>query len=408
MARRTITYSPHAVCTAAGQSNPPWEQILFNQKLKLISLRRSAFGIPCTINVYYSTGTVSISLQHPNMGIIQVFRVECAFKQLKQILFNPRRYGDPEYQYHMNIPTCFPVFLTQLPHKMEKEQLVLSKHVQALKLESENIAAHSNALNYHSNPPLFQRNDFIQEENSNRALGHQWNPFRCHFVTSNQSSVYSDLIYRGSKLSYFIDPRMHEFLENMDLSLVRCLSLLPNGKGYIYTRHDGFSCWNGVGPLDIPEDVDNLLRTRSGHHCRAESLALSQDGRYFLKFANGNMQWVSESNFTKAINCGNVKMVAFGQADHSFVVLYKDGKSAYCCIPSVLAKYLSGNSPYHSSPDFVSLGPKGEFFLRFKDGVSVFGGMGVRMFKAMKDIQGDLREVSFAFENSFTARYNPK
>jgi len=66
--------------------------------LRLVSTTRTHAQVGARINVYYSTGTVGTSLDHPRQGKTQLFRRNVDLAALREILRDPRVHTDKGYQ----------------------------------------------------------------------------------------------------------------------------------------------------------------------------------------------------------------------------------------------------------------------------------------------------------------------
>lgn len=115
------------------------------------------------------------------------------------------------------------------------------------------------------------------------------------------------------------------------------------------------------------------------------------------------------SNLDDAIDAGWVKMIAFGKHWDSYFVLYDNGECAWFSAPQELDNFMKSRRRELPKVDFVSLGPKDQYFLRFADGSWRAKGLTdyERKLIAQTDATGSLREVSFGFGGG-TIRYSPK
>ncbi len=70
-------------------------------------------------------------------------------------------------------------------------------------------------------------------------------------------------VERGSMLGWSASPGMDEALRKFPLRHVRCLTLTPNGEGFLYSMHNVQSFWSSSDPVTLAVDVDHALRTPS-------------------------------------------------------------------------------------------------------------------------------------------------
>jgi hypothetical protein len=88
----------HTVARLAGELG--YSQIQFNKASRVISFGRGQVRI----NVYYTTGTVSTSLDHPVQGKTQLFRRKVDIRSLREIFDNPRMHTGAGYHRRANKP----------------------------------------------------------------------------------------------------------------------------------------------------------------------------------------------------------------------------------------------------------------------------------------------------------------
>lgn len=88
-----------------------------------------------------------------------------------------------------------------------------------------------------------------------------------------------------------------------------------------------------------------------------------------------------------------IKMVAFDERFSSYFILCKDGAYEYEDIPEELTKILSEGSTKRLSVEFVTLGPCGEFYIRFDKGNDFARGFDQHELKLWNEIKGGGREI---------------
>ncbi len=398
------------VRTAAVEANPPWLEVYVDESSKVVSFERTSMGIAYSLNVYFTSGTIGTILEHPAQGKMQLFRTECDVKMLKNIMENPRMHIERGYQRRGPMPVAIAVPLSAVPSDLGTEEQSLDEHLKALDCELEGIAAHRDFLS--KRWEILKAERMKEKPKKNEGIpGKELESERiAEKLLSKEEEIElgNQCMERGSMLAWSAALDMDEALRKIPLRHVRCLTLTPNGKGFLYSMHNGQSFWSSLGPVPLPVDVDNALRTRIGEHCRPEAISLGSFDRYFMQFANGKAQWNGDDEFIAAVEERfDVEMVAFGKCVGSFVVVYENGDIAWREIPKQLKKSFAGREKSQSKSDYISLGPGGEFFVRFKDGSIQYGGMSSEIVKALKEIKGSIREVTFGGDNSFLARYNP-
>ena len=74
------------------------------------------------INVYYTTGTVATSLNHPRQGKTQLFRRNMTLPDLKNIFQNPRVHSGVGYQMIRKNMTWIPTGRSRTTYNMQPEE----------------------------------------------------------------------------------------------------------------------------------------------------------------------------------------------------------------------------------------------------------------------------------------------
>jgi len=86
--------------------------------------------------------------------------------------------------------------------------------------------------------------------------------------------------------------------------------------------------------------------------------------------------------------------------------MYENGRIVYSNIPEKLERYMWKYTKSEKRwPDFISMGPKGQFFIRFTDYLWKCGGMEEKDEDYLYKVKGIVREVSFG-EKGIIVRYN--
>jgi len=81
-----------------------WKNININIPTKLTSYAKLIEDGACRIDVYYTTMTVSISLNHPKKGKTQLHRKHVSDKELETLFQNPRSHTGKGYYNKKGIP----------------------------------------------------------------------------------------------------------------------------------------------------------------------------------------------------------------------------------------------------------------------------------------------------------------
>jgi len=136
-------------------------------------------------------------------------------------------------------------------------------------------------------------------------------------------------------------------------------------------------------------------------------IALGSNDRYYIEFSNGSCQWNGCNMMTALLRYSNRKIqtVAFGNDWHSFIIIYKDGWFDYCDIPDELQQIICTRGSDICDIDCVSIGPKGEYYLRTKDGDAWWGGMHNRNKSRINEIGDRVKFIDFADNDTYLCRY---
>jgi hypothetical protein len=84
-----------------------WKNININVASKLTSYAKMIEEGACRIDVYYTTMTVSISLNHPKKGKTQLHRKHVTDKELEILFKNPRSHTGKGYYNQKGIPVPY-------------------------------------------------------------------------------------------------------------------------------------------------------------------------------------------------------------------------------------------------------------------------------------------------------------
>lgn len=74
-----------------------WTLISINVTSKLVSYKKMIDDSRVRIDIYYTTGTVTVSLNHPKKGKTQLHRRKISDNELKIIFTNPRSHTGKGY-----------------------------------------------------------------------------------------------------------------------------------------------------------------------------------------------------------------------------------------------------------------------------------------------------------------------
>jgi hypothetical protein len=136
-------------------------------------------------------------------------------------------------------------------------------------------------------------------------------------------------------------------------------------------------------------------------------LAMGSLNRYYLQFENGSYEWVASDLFEeKTLAMENIKTVAFGTNFDSFFILSEGGGYSWQGIPEAMNQGMNSNKYRKKIIDDVSLGPDGEWFVRWKDGSWKGGGYSDNISDKLDELkQHSIKKILFGPSESWFVRY---
>jgi hypothetical protein len=153
----------------------------------------------------------------------------------------------------------------------------------------------------------------------------------------------------------------------------------PNAEGCTVMFYDnGSHAWTS----GMPKLLHNKLNGRGDRKKPwPVYLAMGSEDRYYLEFEDGASEWSPASTLTafgEKIHTmtSAIKTVAFGDGDHghSFCILTQGGGYSMDGVPEAMVQGMNSNKYSKKQVDDVSLGPEGEWFVRWTDGTWKSGG----------------------------------
>ena len=140
-------------------------------------------------------------------------------------------------------------------------------------------------------------------------------------------------------------------------------------------------------------------------------IAMGSNDRWFCQCAIGSQWWGwLPDDLTDVINeehkiCSFVECMAFGEDLDSYFVMFENGQHTWNNVPSVVERVLSYRGRNRSPPDFVSLGPNGEYFIRLENGRTWWGGMDDDGMKDTRKLGKKLKSLYFGDDYTWFAWY---
>lgn len=131
---------------------------------------------------------------------------------------------------------------------------------------------------------------------------------------------------------------------------------------------------------------------------------------YFVQFTDGKQQWAGLSTELEEFlysSESNVHCLALGD-DLSYYCRLEDGSSEWDGVPINLHNQLNGRRKSLSPPDEVTLGPNGEWFVRFENGDWQCGNHCDACYRAVDEIHNMGKEVvhmAFGHDDTWLITY---
>ena len=382
---------------------------------------------PTRINVYYTTGTVGTCLDHPRQGKTQLFRRNVDLSLLAQLFRDPRLHTGTGYHRRstesprsacqevetwankrgpdaVESPRPVKKFCEGMPSINDPldEEAELRAQVTRLKAETADVESilaacverreaeerrqRDEAARLERERQEEQRRRYEQEAKVRRE--------REAFELQKKREA------RGTHYDFYLSHGAH--VQKNFCSEVTCVA--TNGTATIMLYEDGD--WTCSNTSAIPKLLYNKLNGRQKSLPSPVYVALGSMGRYYIKFADGNIEWVGCDDMTKAINetSRREKTVAFGEGWDSFFLVFEDGLGTYRGVPDGLSEKLKARDN-KSDLKCVSLGGDGAWYLEAMNGRSWWGGAHSKTMSAIGKIKDRLTFLDFGPDDGHGTDY---
>ena len=177
--------------------------------------------------------------------------------------------------------------------------------------------------------------------------------------------------FRGKKCAFVIgNGSSSEELKKRENTLKTVTDLTLVGDGFFLARENGDSFWS-----NLPSALGSRLQEHDLFTKGAVKYVAAGPGSQYYAITGTEMWWsgTCSDSFADAAKANrSISKVAFGE-DQSWIVLYADGGSAWCGIPTKLSNKLQGRSRDRrqlAKPVEVALGQNSTFYVKFADGAS--------------------------------------
>jgi len=201
--------------------------------------------------------------------------------------------------------------------------------------------------------------------------------------------------FRGRYLEFWLDHsnRVSQ-IYNERSTCIAC-----GGKATIMLYEGGG--WNATNGLN--KQLYSKLAGRNQALPGPSYIALGSQNRYYVKFEDGRCQWVGCDALSQELRKHRpLKTIAFGETWNSYFIVYEDGGYSYKGIPYHVNDIIQKNQ---CEIECVSLGPKGEYFMKMKNGRVWWGGMSYNAMNKVNRLKDRVKFIDFGENETFVCRY---
>lgn len=198
-----------------------------------------------------------------------------------------------------------------------------------------------------------------------------------------------------------------EDISNMNKH-VSCVS--TNGKGCVFLYGNGGVAYTPNIPKQLYQKLKALKTNPKA--TRPSYVTIGTRERYYVSFHNGTFDWKGPKSLGTTLKKVSKppRCIAFGPAQDAYFIVYHDGSWEFHgrSIPQELVEKLKERK---ERPDLVcvTLGPKGEWFLRTENGRLWWGGIGDELDELIQSLlESDrfLNFLDFGDDHSYFVSYD--
>lgn len=197
---------------------------------------------------------------------------------------------------------------------------------------------------------------------------------------------------RGRKITWSKGLNEDGFLDdNLDYR-TKCIAI--SGYTVLGLLEDGSPCWSNPLPTSLLDKLDGRQKSLSP----PSYVAMGSRDRYFIQFKDGSCSWSGYLPIKET--AGRPEIVCFGEYEDSYLIKTKDHRFYWRNIPRAVEDILDSRNSKLSNLQFISLGPEGEWFIRWASGYVEWDGP-----RWLRDYP-KAREVYFGDGGLAIVRYN--
>ena len=388
------------------------DEISFSDALKLcvFASRDQPDNAARTVAVYYSTGTVGVSYDHPIDGRVETFRRHVGMQALRLILrertrscgcHDQDRRKQPRYAANYEQPTTPRVnhlrseasevtaTVTRLRRELKEAEDILAdeqhrrdevarreaelrrreeEERQRAEAERQRAAAAQAAAAEEERQRQAAAQAAAAEEERQRQAAAQ----AAAIAEAARQEKVRVRNARGTRYKFWC-----AHAEDVDKNMRDdCTCVAINGTAAIFLYEGGGWAYTA----NLCTNLFKKLNGRSINHPSPLYVAMGTMDRYYIRFANGKSEWAGCDCMSEELNSTSraVKTVAFGRTFESHFIVYEDGGWSYMGdIPDGLQKQIEKRDK-RADLACVSLGPDGEWYLKARNGKAWWNGLSQR------------------------------
>lgn len=214
-----------------------------------------------------------------------------------------------------------------------------------------------------------------------------------------------------------------DMIKNGYSESARCVALGDSSMLWLYDNGGcGIVCglFNDAHDLYIklrcfPENVRlNKGGKREKSKQRGTYCVLGSHNRYYAEYKDHRPSWKACDKLQQLLTeGGKVSCIAFGKGKDDFFIKFENGKAYWEGLPkevnNILTAQSSGKSNHLDNIDKVSLGPKGEWYVRFTDGNHHAGNLSDKAKREIRELNEKsrkIRDILFGGKDTYMIRFD--
>ena len=334
------------------------------------------------VSIYYHTGTVRVRWGHHLVpACAQVVLLRVTLDKLSSLLQNPRSCGS---------------FVRLQKSSTEPEVTMLQKHNAYLDAALERLTVERRELDRVLGGSAGNR----RGKGGISVLGAKRRFDEMMRISLPVRDCRKETAGRCRHWTFFPD----EVTQLWRKGDVKCVAMVSRATVMLY----------GSGKVEGTSELPAFLRHQlmSPGKSGIDYLCLGSHGRYFLRFFDGRVDWCGGcdlfNQLVKNRGSNSVVCVAFGATSNVYFVKFSDGALAWNGLSLEFSRSLKRCSSRHGEVADVSLGPRGEWWVKFQDNHWECGSVMGEVREVLQQLQRQgrqLQSVVFGGEHAYFIQY---